>query len=145
MNNRRTWFTVPPAFWFMLSLAVLARWAPSAWRVLGDDSDWGVARVISGSLILLVQCAFRACVTLIMTAAAWPFLPQITKRQALIISVAAVFLEMVAEGIAGAFGGSESVWAAPLAATVASYAFVVILSVQFVSKSTALGTHNDVA
>ncbi|MDB6101215.1 MAG: hypothetical protein JWO52_1214 [Gammaproteobacteria bacterium] len=130
------WFWIPGIFASLLYAALIIRWMPAAFSKAHEP--FGVGSVIAGSLILAWKSFLRCAVAYVLTALALDWLPSISWGTALLISVAAVIGETLAEIITGQIVGVDAGVTIQLIVTAAMYCAVLVGSISIIRHRTRL-------
>jgi hypothetical protein len=128
------WFWIPGIFAALLYAALILRWMPAAFSKAHEPL--GVGSVIAGSLILAWKSFLRCAVAYVLTALALDWLPPIRRGSALLISAAAVIVEILAEIITGQIAGVHAGVTIQLIATAAAYCVVLVGSISIIRRRT---------
>ena len=109
---------------------LILRWVPAASNTVHEPL--GVGSVVVGDLILAWKSFLRCGVAYVLTALALDWLPPIRWGTALLISVAAVAGEILAEVITGQIAGVNAGVTIQLVATAAVYCVVLVGSISII-------------
>jgi hypothetical protein len=133
-SSESRWFWIPGIFAVLLYVALIIRWMPAAFSKA--HQPFGVGSVIVGNLILGWKSFLRCAVAYVLTALALDWLPPISWKTALLISVAAVIGETLAEIITGQIVGVDAGVTIQLIVTAAMYCGVLVGSISIVRYRT---------